>query len=116
MTTPVSRQPAGDLYPFTNNWQNTLFGSFKPCPKSAYACFCNPCYTAQLTERVGDHLLTCLLDRGVLMSIRTKVRTAYKIQGSLLEDCYTTCCACPCAAMQIEKELDYRNVPAKPAT
>ncbi len=50
---------------------------------AAYACFCAPCYTAQLTDRVGDHLLTCCLNPFSLMAVRTKVRTAFKIQVSV---------------------------------
>jgi len=113
MSQPVSKQPtSGELHGFHHEWHHTLFGSFKPCPKSAFACLCNPCYTAQLTKRAGDHILTCLVNPCTLMAVRTKVRTAYKIKGSLIEDCYTTtCCVCPCAAMQIDKELTHRGVP-----
>jgi len=119
MTHSVTKQPggSGDLYPFNGNWHQTeLCGPFcKACPKSAMSCFCNPCFTARLTRRVGDHLLTCCLNPCSLMAVRTKVRTAYKIQGSLIEDCYTTvCCVCPCTAWQINHELDHQQVPAKP--
>ncbi|CAF2981016.1 unnamed protein product [Rotaria socialis] len=113
---PVSRQPAttSDLYPYKESWQNTLFGSFKPCPRSAYACFCALCYAAQLTDRVGDHTLTCCLNPCSLTAVRTKVRATYKIKGSLIEDCcVSACCTCPCSAMQIEHELNYRGVPEK---
>ncbi|CAF4868710.1 unnamed protein product [Rotaria sp. Silwood1] len=113
---PVSRQPAGstDLYPFTDNWHTPLFASFKPCSRSAYACCCAPCFIAQLTDRVGDHLLTCCLNPCSLMAVRTKVRTAFKIKGSLIEDCCVTAlCVGPCAAMQIEHELNHRGIPAK---
>lgn len=50
---------------------------------AAYACFCNPCFTAQLTQRAGDHILTCCVNPFTLMAIRTKVRTAYKIEVSI---------------------------------
>lgn len=47
---------------------------------AACACFCNPCLTALLTDRVGDHLLTCCLNPCALMAVRTKVRATYKIK------------------------------------
>jgi hypothetical protein len=52
---------------------------------AAYACFCCPCLTAQLSKRVGDHTLTCLVNPAALMVIRTKVRTAYKIKVNIYE-------------------------------
>jgi len=109
MSQPVLKQPAGGkLHGFQGNWQNTLFDSFKPCPKSAFACLCCPCYTAQLGKRAHEHILTILVNPCLLMELRTKVRTAYQIQGSLIEDCYTTtCCVCPCAAMQLDRELTH---------
>lgn len=100
---------------------------------AAIACFCLPCYSSLLVRRGGDHLLTCLINPYSLMNLRTKVRAAFQIQvksfdrdlllsfndfcvfkGSFIEDCLTTSCLGPCAAMQIEKELDSRNIPAKP--
>jgi hypothetical protein len=50
---------------------------------AAYACLCTPCFTAQLTDRQGDHFLTCCLNPCVLSGIRTKVRTAYKIEVNI---------------------------------
>ncbi|UJR14831.1 hypothetical protein I4U23_001816 [Adineta vaga] len=115
MSNPVSKQPggsAGELYPYSGQWHETLFGSFKPCPRSAYACLCGPCYLSQLSDRVGEHKLACCIVPGTLLAIRTKVRTAYKIEGTLIKDCLvTSCCVGACASMQIEKELDHRNVP-----
>ncbi len=50
---------------------------------AAYACLCTPCFTAQLTDRQGDHFLTCCLNPCVLSGIRTKVRTAYNIEVNI---------------------------------
>jgi hypothetical protein len=58
---------------------------------AARACFCNPCFTARLTDRVGDHLLTCCLNPSSLMAVRTKVRTAYKIDVNEKIYCFLYC-------------------------
>lgn len=64
----------------TKKYNNLIYGIFL----AALACFCNPCYTAMLTDRVGDNMLTCFINPCVLMGIRTKVRATYKIQVSYL--------------------------------
>ncbi|CAF1212486.1 unnamed protein product [Adineta steineri] len=118
MSNPVSKQPGsgGDLYPYNGAWSNELFASFKPCPQSALFCFCLPCCVAKMSERQGDHILTCCVNPCTLMAIRTKVRAAYKIKGSLIEDCLVSaCCVGPCAAMQLDKELTARGIPEKRA-
>ncbi|CAF1141581.1 unnamed protein product [Rotaria sordida] len=111
---PIIIQPgiSNEFYTFDNGWHQTFFGSFKPCPRSAFACFCSPCYIAKLNDRTGEYFLTYCINPYSLMALRTKVRAAFHIRGSLAEDCYTTCCCLyPCAAMQIEKELDHQNIP-----
>ncbi|CAF3522205.1 unnamed protein product [Rotaria sordida] len=111
---PIIIQPgiSNEFYTFDNGWHQTFFGSFKPCPRSAFACFCSPCYIAKLNDRAGEYFLTYCINPYSLMALRTKVRAAFHIRGSLAEDCYTTCCCLyPCAAMQIEKELDHQNIP-----
>ncbi|CAF1217188.1 unnamed protein product [Rotaria magnacalcarata] len=113
---PIILQPVASnkFLTFNNSWHQTLFGSFKPCPQSAFAYFCTPCYIAKLHDRSGEHFLTNCINPCSLMVLRTKVRTAFHIRGSLAEDCYkTVCCIVPCAAMQIEKELDHQGIPNK---
>ncbi|CAF0935236.1 unnamed protein product [Adineta ricciae] len=120
MSNPVSKQPGGgstaEFFPYNNQWKETLFGSFKPCPRSAYACLCGQCFVGQLADRLGEHFITCCIVPGSLLALRTKVRTVYKIEGTMIKDCLaTSCCVGPCAAMQIEHELNHRGVPAKRA-
>ncbi len=47
---------------------------------AAFACFCFPCYTAKINDRMGEHFLTCCLNPCSLMALRTKVRTAFHIR------------------------------------
>ncbi|CAF0878242.1 unnamed protein product [Adineta ricciae] len=101
------------LFAFKNEWNRPLFSSFKPCPKSALACFCTPCYTAKVIDRTNDNYCTGFCNPWSLMALRTKVRTAFRIQGNLVEDCLVaTCCTAPCAILQIDHELDCQGIPA----
>ncbi len=47
---------------------------------AAFACFCYPCYTAKIIDRMGEHFLTCCINPCSLMALRTKVRTAFHIR------------------------------------
>ncbi len=47
---------------------------------AAFACFCYPCYTAKINDRMGEHFLTCCLNPCSLMALRTKARTAFHIR------------------------------------
>ncbi|UJR31891.1 hypothetical protein I4U23_019365 [Adineta vaga] len=100
------------LFAFNHEWHYSLLSSFKPCPKSAFACFCTPCYIAKVIDRTNDNYCIGFFNPYALMALRTKVRTSFRIRGNLVEDCLlATLCLAPCTAMQIDHELDCQGIP-----
>jgi len=47
---------------------------------------------------------------GSLMSLRSKLRTGFRIKGTLCRDCVATSCCSPCAALQMKMELDRQEL------
>ena len=47
---------------------------------------------------------------GGLMSLRSKLRTGFRIRGSLCKDCIATSCCPICAALQMAAELDKQEL------
>ncbi|CAF0766926.1 unnamed protein product [Adineta steineri] len=99
------------LFAFPYNWRRSLFNSFKECPRSAFAYFCTPCYTAKLIDRTGERFCIGICNPFALMALRTKVRTAFRIRGNVTQDCLLSCCCGGCVATQIDDELNFHEIP-----
>ena len=64
---------------------------------------------ARLYQRTGECMFQFCVP-GSFAALRAKLRTGFRIQGSLCRDCVaTTVCPCP-AAIQMKKELDLQNL------
>ncbi|CAM4983436.1 unnamed protein product [Rotaria socialis] len=114
ITATITSQPTADekLKPSSADWNTKLLeSSFSPVADGILYCCCCCICEGLLHARAGEHFCSCLLP-GSTQSLRTKIRMAYGIKGSLLGDCLASClCLCACALLQMKKELDHQNVP-----
>ncbi|CAF3378616.1 unnamed protein product [Rotaria socialis] len=111
ITTTITTQPTTDkeLKPCNAQWNTDFLDSFSPVADGILYCCCCCICEGLLHARAGEHFCSCALP-GSSQSLRTKIRMAYGIKGSLFEDCWTSCIFCPCNLLQMKKELDHRNV------
>lgn len=88
------------------DWSTGLCGCFEDCCSCAYAWFCYPCFTCTLAESMNECMCgPFCCGRAFVIPMRTKIRTMYKIKGSICKDiCITMCCEF-CAATQMYREI-----------
>ncbi|CAF1157346.1 unnamed protein product, partial [Brachionus calyciflorus] len=72
---------------FQNEFSTGLFECCSDCGNCCYAYFCMPCFLCKVYEDAGECMCTPFLC-GVetLPILRTKIRTAYKIDGAMWKD------------------------------
>ncbi|XP_077984880.1 cornifelin homolog [Glandiceps talaboti] len=70
------------------------------------ACF-PLCFEMHLWNRSNENICgPCCIHNSALV-LRTKLRTQYSIQGSIMSDCCTTLCCYQCALCQMSREMDF---------
>ncbi|CAF0823332.1 unnamed protein product [Didymodactylos carnosus] len=104
MSGPVTIQPGHKLLPANAEWSTELFASCR-----IIYCICKSWCAGRLHKRAGESFLGCLVP-GATQALRTKIRMAYGIKGTLVSDWLSSCC-CPCSLLQMKKELDRQGVP-----
>ncbi|CAF0978272.1 unnamed protein product [Rotaria sp. Silwood1] len=109
MSRPVTVQPSDKLFPTSGQWSNELLKSCSPISDGIVYCFCGSCCAGRLHQRTGEHFCSCLVP-GATQALRTKIRMAYGIRGTLVNDWLALCCG-PCSLLQMKKELDRQGVP-----
>ncbi|CAF0766329.1 unnamed protein product [Didymodactylos carnosus] len=80
----VRTQPSGSVWQFENEWSlgNGICGCCNDLGTCCYAYWCTPCFLCKLHSRTNECLCTwCLL--GGNTALRTKVRTGFRIEGSI---------------------------------
>ncbi|CAF1926489.1 unnamed protein product [Rotaria magnacalcarata] len=113
ITNVITTQPTSDqeLKPCNARWNTDFLESCSPITDGIIYCCCGCICEGLLHARTGEHFCSCLLPCST-QSLRTKIRMAYGIKGSLLGDYLASClCFCPCNLLQMKKELDQQNVP-----
>ncbi|RNA10100.1 cornifelin -like protein [Brachionus plicatilis] len=106
----IGEQPTRDVWDFENEWTEGLCGCCHNTNECCYAYFCCPCFTCRLYERAGESCCTPLCIPTSLVILRGKIRTAFRINGSICEDCLASS-ACPCCtAIQISNELYQQGI------
>ncbi|CAF1234442.1 unnamed protein product [Rotaria magnacalcarata] len=105
-TSGVQHNPWDFEYP----WSQDLCTCKTHCDETCYAIWCYPCFSCQLAWRMNESCwVTCCVP-GSLAILRTKIRTAFRIDGSYAADfCVAECCPC-CATLQMAGELRHRKV------
>ncbi|CAF1389615.1 unnamed protein product [Rotaria sordida] len=110
----IQQQPTSNFqynpWDFEYPWSHGLCGCTKQCDETCYSIWCYPCFICHLTWRMNESCwMTCCLP-GSLPILRTKMRTAFRIEGSYFSDfCVAECCPL-CAALQMANELHFRKV------
>ncbi|UJR09307.1 hypothetical protein I4U23_013550 [Adineta vaga] len=101
----VVSQPGRSVWDFEHRWSTELSSccsNSRQCSCYAFFCFC--CFEYKLYKRAGEKTCTCICP-GSRFALRSKIRTAFRIQGNLMNDCCTaTCCPC-CTSIQLTREL-----------
>ncbi|CAF2665954.1 unnamed protein product [Rotaria sp. Silwood2] len=97
-----------DVWAFENQWQTKLF-SCKPMSRCCFACFCFCCMGCKLAKRLGETTIIGCCPCS-LAYLRTKLRTARRIEGSCCGDLCASDCCCACVATQMASELESQGM------
>ncbi|CAF1040672.1 unnamed protein product [Rotaria magnacalcarata] len=86
----IRTQPVGDYWSFENSWDTGLFD----CRDELGTCM--------KTDNAEN--ISCIT------ALRTKIRTGFRIRGTVCGDACATCwCPC-CVLLQISNELEHQHV------
>ncbi|CAF1351075.1 unnamed protein product, partial [Didymodactylos carnosus] len=97
-----------NVWEFENEWYSGLC-KCKPAKRCCFAWFCYPCFMCKVAKQNGEEqwLGCCPCS---LFGLRTKLRTARRIKGSLVGDCcVSSFCKC-CTALQLANELESQGL------
>ena len=93
--------------PRGRDWSVGLFDcchNMKHC--LCYICF-GPCYAGCQAQRMGESCCVgCCMSNAGHLAMRTKIRTAHGIEGTICNDCCTLAFCGPCALCQMSVEMD----------
>ncbi|CAF1194975.1 unnamed protein product [Rotaria sordida] len=109
MANLIKTQPTGDYWAFENDWDTGLCHCRDDLGICCFAYWCCPCFTCQLHTRTQACLCTWCLPGGSTV-FRTKIRTGFRIRGTVCRDACVICfCPC-CAVLQIYNELEHQGL------
>jgi len=101
---------AQNVWNFENKWRHDLCNC-QPCGRCCFACFCACCMGCKLAKRVGETPVIGCCVPCTLCYVRTKLRTARRIDGSCCGDlCQSFPCCASCSANQLAHELDSQGL------
>ncbi|CAF0861749.1 unnamed protein product [Rotaria sordida] len=100
------------IWNYEGEWQRDICGCCNDIGSCCCAYICCPCFCCRVFSRAGECMCTpflcCWPD--ALMSLRMKIRTGFRLQGSIFKDCLAAiCCPC-CLLLQINSELEYQGL------
>ncbi|CAF1311750.1 unnamed protein product [Rotaria sordida] len=105
----VVTQAGRNVWDFEHPWSSKLCSCCADTSQCCFAFCCSWCFECRLFKRAGESMWTSL-NPCAKFALRSKVRTAFRIEGDLCEDCCaSTFCPC-CAAIQLERELIYQGL------
>ncbi|CAF3638500.1 unnamed protein product [Rotaria socialis] len=105
----IRTQPVGDYWSFENSWDTGLFDCRDELGTCCFAYCCCPCFACKLQMHTNVCLCTWCIPGGIT-AFRTKIRTGFRIRGTVCGDACATCwCPC-CVLLQISNELDHQHV------
>ncbi|CAF1291943.1 unnamed protein product [Rotaria sp. Silwood1] len=105
----IVTQAGRNVWDFEYPWSNKLCSCCTDMTQCCFAFCCLCCFECRLFKRAGENMWTSLAP-GARYALRSKIRTAFRIEGDLCEDCcVSTCCPC-CSVIQIERELHYQGL------
>ncbi|XP_061196346.1 placenta-specific gene 8 protein-like [Saccostrea echinata] len=108
-TTVIVQQQQILTRPPMRDWSTGICGCFEDMASCCAVFWCTSCYACYLSNKLGE---TCCLPLaisgfGSLIPLRTKVRTANNIRGSICEDCCMVFWCPACVMCQLSREHDY---------
>ncbi|CAF0707328.1 unnamed protein product [Brachionus calyciflorus] len=99
-----------NVWEYENDWNKSLFD----CCTDAKICFCAfvcPwCFWCELFSRAGECLCTPIFVPLATLTLRTKLRTGFRIKGTVANDCVITTFCSPCASIQLLNELNAQGL------
>ncbi|CAF3914821.1 unnamed protein product [Rotaria sordida] len=105
----VVTEPGQDVWQFEHPWSTTLCSCCTNMKLCCFAFFCPCCFEYKLYKQAGENICGCMCP-GSRFALRTKIRTAFRIEGDLCNDCcVSTFCPC-CSAIQMARELYYQGL------
>ncbi|RNA14702.1 cornifelin isoform X2 [Brachionus plicatilis] len=97
----IVTEPKGNAWEYENEWTQTLFD----CCTNAKICFCAfvcPwCFWCELFSRTGECLCTPIFVPLALLALRSKLRTGFRIKGTVANDCVLSTFCAPCVTLQL---------------
>lgn len=87
-------------------WSTPITGCMDDIKGSLITACCLPCRLCQLSSRVGEFMCVPFCVPGGFITLRTKIRLMFGIEGSICNDCLTMSCCAPCAVCQMDRELN----------
>jgi len=105
----VQTKPGDDVWEFENWWTQNLHNCCEDTYTCCVVCWCCPCSFYNIFKRADEDCLACCWPM-TLWSLRTKIRTLFRIRGSVCGDCLAVyCCSC-CAIIQMRRELTQQGL------
>lgn len=105
----VTTQPGRNVWDFEHPWSHELCSCADDMKQCCFAFCCPCCFECKLYKRAGESIWTCMCP-GANFALRSKIRTAFRIQGDLINDCcVTSCCPC-CSSIQVNRELAFQGL------
>ncbi|KAK2182767.1 hypothetical protein NP493_337g02044 [Ridgeia piscesae] len=101
-TIVVMQQPMAGAGTQLREWNSGVFGCFSDFGSCIYGYFCLHCLMCNVSTRLGEN---CLAAHCALPALRTKLRVANGIQGSVCDDWLCSQCFMPCVVCQLDREL-----------
>ena len=105
----VVSQPYNDVWAYEHHWQVGLSDCCSDCGTCCFAMFCPYCFMGKMYKRTGECCCMFCVP-GHLMALRAKLRTGFRIKGSLCRDFVATTYCGICAAIQMYKELEMQEL------
>jgi len=111
---PVTSEFMRSELTFENQFSTGLCDCMSDCGSCCYAFFCPCCFLCSFDKNAKECCcttcgLSILIGNGALMMNRSKLRGAYKIEGSLCEDCLLSVFCGFCVLLQLHNELKYHG-------
>ncbi|CAF0988222.1 unnamed protein product [Adineta steineri] len=106
----VQTRPGFDIWGYENVWKEKFCDCCTDRNLCCLVCLACPYATYGVYHRAGESCISCCWPM-TLWSLRTKMRTMFRIKGSVCTDCLAVqCCGCCCCAIvQMHHELDLRG-------
>ncbi|RNA37688.1 cornifelin -like protein [Brachionus plicatilis] len=99
-----------NVWNYENQWAQGLCDCCSNTKICCIAYFCLPCFTCSIFKRTDEFFCTPFFLPASIISLRSKLRTAFRIKGSICGDSLTTIFCPMCTAIQLYNELESQGL------